>query len=103
MHNYYLDANFISSVVRGIHQILLFWVAIAAMPSLKVKNHVALMFPVTMGLVLQRMHLMLNRGGLRLVVYELGYDIQPYFQERKDFVMFAAKLPLFLLTLNRRE
>lgn len=46
---------------------------------------------------------MLNRGGLRLVVYELGYDIPPYFQERKDFVMFAAKLPLFLLTLNRRE
>lgn len=88
----YVDANFISSLVCGVQHILIVsWVAIASVPSLKVRRTgIFLVLPVTVRLVLQLMCLMLKWGSQldlsRFVSSEPGNDVQSSFQEKKDFV-----------------
>lgn len=92
MHSLYLDPNFSSSLACGVQQILIVsWVVIASVPSLKVKRTgVFLVLPVAVRLVLQLMCLMLKwEGQLNLAKFvssELANDTQYPLSRRKRIV-----------------
>lgn len=82
LHNYYLDANFSSSVVCVIHQIPTVLGCNCSSAKPDGWKPCSLNASSDNGFIFHWVHLVMKWGSSRFVGYELGYNVQSYLQER---------------------